>query len=194
MINPRIYLITATFLPAVGGAEKQAFTHGRSLRERGLEVTIITFRHKKAWPQREVIEGVPVIRVAGILLEDRWKLPRPLQKLAYLLAMLVMGRTLWKYRKCYDVLHVYKLTFLALLAALVCRLAGKRMIVSVRSTGSGELAKSHTNATLLAGPLDATASWLQVDGRLRVGGRVNVGSDLEVLERMGKPVVRLTHS
>src|SRR5438874_1628903 len=159
MINPRIYLVTATFLPAVGGAEKQAFTHGRSLRERGLEVTIITFRHKKAWPRREVIEGVPVIRVAGILLEGRWKLPRPLQKLAYLMAMLVMGWTLWRYHKCYDVLHVYKLTFLAALAALICRLTGKPMLVSVRSTGSGELAKSYNNASLLAGPIDATAPW-----------------------------------
>ena len=194
MINPRIYLVTATFLPGIGGAEKQAFAHARSLRERGYEVTIITFRHYKAWPQREMIEGVPVIRVAGMLLEDRWRLPRPLQKLAYLLAMLVMCGTLWRYHKCYDILHVYKLTFLALLAALVCQLAGKRMLVSVRSTGSGELAKSHKNVSLLAGPLDATAPWLQVDGRLRVSGRVNASSDLEVLERMGKPVVRLTHS
>ncbi len=194
MINPHIYLVTATFLPAVGGAEKQAFAHARSLRERGYGVTIITFRHYRAWPRREMIEGVPVIRVAGMLLEDRWKLPRPLQKLAYLLAMLAMCETLWRYRKCYDILHVYKLAFLALLAALVCRLAGKRMLVSVRSTGSSEPAKSRKNVSLLAGPLDATAPWLQVDGRLRVSGRVNASSDLEVLERMGKPVVRLTHS
>jgi len=193
MINPRIYLVTATFLPAVGGAEKQAFAHSRSLRERGLEVTIITFRHKKVWPRREVIEGVPVIRVAGILLEGRWRLPRPLQKLAYLLAMLVMGWTLWRYRKCYDVLHVYKLTFLATLAAMVCRLTGIPLLVSVRSTGSGELEKSYNNASLVAGTLDATAPWLRVDGRLRAEGKVNVGGDVEALERMGKPVVRLTH-
>jgi glycosyltransferase involved in cell wall biosynthesis len=194
MTNPRIFIVTATFLPAVGGIEKQAFAHGRSLRERGYGATIITFRHHKAWPRREMIEGVPVIRVAGVLLEGRWKLPRPLQKLAYLLAMLVMGWTLWRYRKRYDVLHVYKLTFLASLAALVCRLTSKPMLVSVRSTGSGELYHSHNKESLLAGPLDATAAWLRVDGRLQAAGKVNVGSELEALERLGKPVVRLTYS
>jgi glycosyltransferase involved in cell wall biosynthesis len=194
MGNPRIFIVTATFLPAVGGIEKQAFAHSRSLRERGYDATIITFRHHKAWPQREMIEGVPVIRVAGVLLEGRWKLPRPLQKLAYLLAMLVMGWTLWRYRKRYDVLHVFKLTFLASLAALVCRLTGKPLLVSVRSTGSDKLAKSNNNAYLLAGPLDSTAPWLRVDGRLRAGGKVKAGSELEALERMGKPVVRLTHA
>ncbi len=194
MSNPRIYIVTATFLPAVGGVEKQAFIQGRSLQKRGYEVTIITFRHYKAWPRREMIEGVPVIRVAGMLLEDRWKLPRPLQKLAYLLAILVMGWTLWKHRRYYDILHVYKLTALALLAALVCRLTGKLMLVSVRSAGSSDLVRTYDTTSLLAGPLDATAPWLRVDGRLRSGGRANAISDLEVLERMGKPVVRLTHS
>jgi glycosyltransferase involved in cell wall biosynthesis len=194
MSNPRIYIVTATFLPAVGGVEKQAFIQGRSLQKRGYEVTIITFRHYKAWPRREMIEGVPVIRVAGMLLEDRWKLPRPLQKLAYLLAILVMGWTLWKHRRYYDILHVYKLTALALLAALVCRLTGKLMLVSVRSAGSSDLVSTYDTTSLLAGPLDATAPWLRVDGRLRSGGRANAISDLEVLERMGRPVVRLTHS
>src|SRR5206468_6447314 len=47
---------------------------------------------------------------------------------------------------------------------------------------------------LLAGPLDSAAPWLRVDGRLRAGGKVKAGSELEVLEGIGKPVVRLTHS
>ncbi len=192
MGNLRIFIVTATFLPAVGGIEKQAFAHSRSLRERGYGATVITLRHRKAWPVREMIEGVPVIRVAGVLLEGRWKLPRPLQKLAYLLALLVMGLTLWRYRKHYDVLHVYKLTFLASLAAVVCRLTGKALLVSVRSTGSGELATSYKHASLLAGPLESTMPWLRVDGGLRAGGKVRARSELEALERMGKPVVRLT--
>jgi glycosyltransferase involved in cell wall biosynthesis len=195
LIKPRVYIVTATFLPAVGGAEKQAFAQGRSLRERGYEATVITFRHDRAWPRREVIEGVPVIRVAGLLLGDRRKLPRPLQKLAYLLAMLVMSWLLWRHRRRYHVLHVYKLTSLALLAALVCRLAGKAMLVSVRSAGSGGLSGSDGNAPLPAGPPGSAAPRPGVDGRLRVGGRtVNASSDLEALERMGKPAVRLTRS
>src|SRR5437763_13986363 len=105
MNSPRIYSVIATFLPAIGGAEKQAFAQAFNLWQRGYETTIITFRHQKIWPQREVIEGVPVIRVAGMLLRDRSKLPRLLQKLAYLTAILVMGWELWRHQSRYDVLH-----------------------------------------------------------------------------------------
>src|SRR5713226_3027291 len=195
MSSPRIYIVIATFLPSVGGAEKQAFAQGRSLRERGYETTVVTFRHNRTWPQRELIEGVPVIRVAGTILGGREKLPRLLQKLSYLLAMLVMGWTLWRQRQHYDVLHVYQLSLLTLPAALLCRLAGKPMLVAVRSAGSSSSTSSHDKASLLAGPLDATSPWLQVDERLQANkGRVKVGSDLEMLARMGKPVVRFLSS
>jgi glycosyltransferase involved in cell wall biosynthesis len=192
--HPRIYIVTPTFLPSVGGAEKQAFAQSHSLRERGYETTIVTFRRKRTWLRHELIEGVPVIRVAGMLLEGREKLPRPLQKLLYLVAMLVMGWTLWRRRQRYDILHVYKLSVLTLPVALVCRLAGKRMLVAVRSADSDKATSSHSKASLLAGPLDPTTPWLQVDERLQATGRVKANSDLEVLAAMGKPVVRFLSS
>jgi glycosyltransferase involved in cell wall biosynthesis len=195
MPNPRIYIVIATFLPFVGGAEKQAFAQGRSMHERGYETTVVTFRHNRTWSRRELIEGVPVIRVAGTILGGREKLPRLLQKLAYLLAMLVMGWTLWRHRQRYDILHVHQFSLLALPAALVCRLAGKRMLVAVLSADSGSPTSSHDKTSLLAGPLDVTAPWLQVDERLQANnGRVKVGSDLEMLARVGKPVVRFLSS
>src|SRR5437764_8101863 len=183
MSSPRIYIVIATFLPSVGGAEKQAFAQSRSLRERGYETTVVTFRHNRVWPQRELIEGVPVIRVAGTILGGREKLPGLLQKLSYLMAILVMGWTLWRQRQHYEVLHVYQLSLLTVLAALLCRLAGKPMLVAVRSADSGSSTSSHNKTSLLAGPLDATTPWLQVDERFKAN------SDLEVLARMGKPVV-----
>jgi glycosyltransferase involved in cell wall biosynthesis len=195
MSSPRIYIVIATFLPFIGGTEKQALAHGHGLRERGYEATIITFSYSRTWPQREVMEGVPVIRVADLLLRDREKLPRLLQKLVYLLAMLVMGWTLWRQRQYYDLLHVYQLNFLTVVAALLCRLAGKPMLVAVRSADSGSSTSSHDKTSLLAGPLDVTAPWLQVDERLQaINGRVKVGSDLEMLARVGKPVVRFLTS
>src|SRR5258708_693067 len=193
MSSPRIYIVIANFLPQLGGAEKQAFAQGRGLRERGYEATIITFCYSITWPQREVMEGVPVIRVAGLLLRDREKLPRLLQKLSYLLAMLVMGWTLWRQRQYYDVLHVYQLNFLTLLAAMLCRLAGKPMIISLRTAGSSKAVRSHDEASLVTGPLDAGS----LDGpapSLPSNGRVKFESDLERLAHMGKPVVRLIRS
>src|SRR5207245_2074604 len=125
-------------LPLVGGAEKQAFVQSRSLHERGFETTIITFRYSRTWPQREVMEGVTVMRVAALLLGHREKLPRLLKKVSYLLAALVLVWTLWRQRHYYDVLHVYQLNFLAVLTAMLCRLAGKPMIISLRTAGSGK--------------------------------------------------------
>ena len=189
--RPRIYIVISTFLPAVGGAEKQAFAQAHSLRKRGYEASIITFRHEALWPQHEVIEDVPVIRVAGRVLIDRWKRPRLIQKLAYLMALLVMGWSLWKERNNYDVLHVYQLSLLTLPITLLCRFTGKPMIIALRSAGSSGATEYHNQLTLLAGPLDPTSPWLQVDGRLQASGRVYAASDLETLARIGRPLLRL---
>lgn len=170
----------------VGGAERQAFAHARSLREGGLEATILTLRHDRSWLPREVIVGVPTIRVAGALLGGREKLAKPLQKLLFLTALLVMSWTLWRHRKRYDVLHLYQLGLQALPVALVCRLTGKPLIVSVRAAGLGKVARSHKRVSILAGPLDANVLWLQVHERTQIDG------DLAGLERLGKFAVRLT--
>jgi glycosyltransferase involved in cell wall biosynthesis len=186
--DPRIYIAIATFHPLVGGAERQALLQGRGLRKRGYEATIITFHHDKTWPSRELIEGVPVMRVAGMLLGGREKLPRLLQKLLYLMALVVMGWALWRYRRCYDILHVYQLTLLTLPTALVCRLTGKPMVIGVRCIHSGKSEKFSGKLSLIAGPIDAAAVWLQVHERIRLAG------DLEDLERLGKTAVRLIRS
>jgi glycosyltransferase involved in cell wall biosynthesis len=184
----RIYIAIITFLPLVGGAEKQALAHGRSLRGRGFVTTIITLRHDRNWLSHEVIEGIPTIRVAGALLGGHEKLPRPLQRLLFLMALLVMCWILWRHRKRYDALHLYQLDLHALLVGLVCRLTHKPLIISIRNTGSGKRAKLPAKVSLLAGPLDATAPWMQVDEQAVSEG------ELTQLETLGKPVVRFTCS
>lgn len=188
MSTPRIYIAIATFYPLIGGAEVQAHLQGCTLRERGYEATIVTFRHDKQWPSREVIAGVPVTRVAGTLLGDRKHLPKAFRKLLYMLALFVMGWTLWCHRHRYDILHVYQLSLLTLPAALVCRLTGKPMIIAVRSSGSGKGTGIHRTASLVAGPLDPTTPWLRIDERTWGDG------ELESFVRLGKFVVQLTRS
>jgi glycosyltransferase involved in cell wall biosynthesis len=186
--NLRIYIAISNFLPLVGGAEKQALAQARSLRERGYETTIITLRHDKVWPRREMIDSVPVIRVAGILLADRERLPQLLKKLVYLMGLLVLGWTLWHHRRRYDILHVYQLNLLALPTALACRLSNKPMIIAVRSTSTINTGRSESNASLLAESNGTTVPSPRVDGQREVGG------DLAPLEALGKPVVRFTRS
>ncbi len=188
MSNPRIYTVITTFLPLVGGAETQTLAQGRNLRERGYEATIVTFRYNRSWLAREEIGGVPVIRVAGTLLEGREKLPRPLQKLLFLLATVVLGWTLWSQRQRYDILQVCQFSLLTLPAALVCKLTGKPLVIVVVSNGSDKSIMSHNEASLIAGPIDTSTAWLQVDGQTWVDG------DLEALESKGKLIGKLIRS
>jgi glycosyltransferase involved in cell wall biosynthesis len=178
-----VYIAIDTFHPIVGGAEAQALIEAAGLRRRGFEATIVTLRHEKAWPRHETMDGAPIIRVAGWVAGDRHKLPAPLRKLAFVLGLLVFGWTLWLRRARYDVLHVYQLNLLALPLMLVCWVARKPLILAIRSSGSGEGGRATGPTRLVAGPLDAGASWLLVDERVRNDG------DLDVLATMGAPVV-----
>lgn len=184
--TPRIYVAIATFFPLVGGAESQTLAQCQRLSERGYKLTVVTFRHDKSWLSREVIRGVPVIRVAGLLLGGREKLPILFRKLLYILAISRMAWMLWQYRHHYDVLHVVQLNALSLPLAIVCWLAGKPIIIAVRSAGPSSEMILHNKFTLVAGVLDAGTPWLRIDGATRYGG------DLEDLERLGKLAVRIT--
>ncbi|HLJ32187.1 MAG TPA: glycosyltransferase family 4 protein, partial [Ktedonobacteraceae bacterium] len=186
MDNPRIYIAIATFHPLIGGAEKQALMQGRCLRARGFEATVLTFHHDPSWPKHEEIEGVPVIRVGGSVLHKRDQLPRPLQKLLYMLAMVIMGWSVWRHRQHFDILHVFQLNIIALPTAFSCWLAHKAMIVAIRCIGSETPPSNHQS--LLAGPLDPNLPCLRIPGRFKPG------NDLEDLERLGKPIVHITHA
>lgn len=188
MSNPRLYIAIGSFLPLVGGAEKQAFLQGKSMRQRGFETTILTLRHDAQWPAYELIDGVPVVRVAGRLLRYRKKLPRLLQRACYALAMLTLGWRLWLHRGRYDVLHIYQVSLLALIAACVSRLASKPLIIAMRCTGVERHDRPYQANSLMAGRLDPTAPWLQIEEAIRTNG------DLETLQRLGKPFVRLTRT
>ncbi len=188
MGKPRIYVAITTFFPLVGGAEIQTHALCKHLREKGYEATIVTFRHNKTWLPYEVIGGVPVMRIAGLFLDKRERFPRLLQRLLYLLAMMQMSWTLWRRRKYYDVLQVCQFNLLVLPLALLCWFAHKPMTIRVVSAGAGKPTKTRGKATLIAGPIDPTASWLQIDGQTWVDG------DLYSLERAGKAVARCMRS
>ena len=71
MSKLRIYVAITTFFPLIGGAETQTHAQCKLLCEKGVDATIVTFRHKEDWAKYEVIGGVPVMRIAGLLLGRR---------------------------------------------------------------------------------------------------------------------------
>ncbi len=167
--RPRIYFAIDTFLPLVGGAERQAFLQAGYVREQGFAATIITMRYQQEWPVSECLDGVPVLRVAGRFLAWREHAPGVLRSLCYLLALLAMGWQLWRRRHEYEILHVFQLTLFTLPALLVCRLARKRLIVAMRND---------------APPVLRT-------GEPGYKRRIRTRADLESLERLGRPFLRL---
>jgi glycosyltransferase involved in cell wall biosynthesis len=186
--EPRIYFVLGTFLPLVGGAETQALAQARTLHRRGHATTILTLAHQRTWPCREVMHGVPVIRVGRSVLGGRERLPGLVRKPLYLCGLLAMAVALWRHRSHYDVIHVFQLNLVAVAAAVVCLLARKPLIVVVGSAGSGRAPGSHGRAQLLSGPLDTNSSWLQVEMPSVVAG------DLAALEALGKPFVRCSRA
>jgi glycosyltransferase involved in cell wall biosynthesis len=187
--KPRIYMTIGTFHPLVGGAETRTLSLCQQLIKQGYQVQIVTFRHEYVWPIRDTVQGIPVLRVAGLLLGRRHRLPRPLQRLMYLMAMLVMSWTIWSHRQHYDILHVCQLNILSLPLACVCRLAHKRMVVVLASAGSGDAStRKQGPVTLLAGPLDPDTPWLKVAAGTWAAG------DFYALKSAGKFVVGITRS
>lgn len=183
MSKPRVYVVITTFLPSVGGAEMQTLAQCQHLIQRGHAMHVVTFHHYIDSLPHEVVDGVPVTRVAGFLLGRRKQLPRLLQKILYFLAIFVMSWTLWRQRNEYDVLQVCQFNFLVLPLALVCLLARKPMSIIVISAGAGKRTKTHEPAKLLAGSLDPETPWLTVDGKTWIDG------DLYGLETAGPLVV-----
>lgn len=164
----RIFFAVSEFHPSLGGTEQQVRMQARMFRQRGYATTVMTFRHVDSWKQQDTVDGIPVVRVGGWLMANRAKRPAVLRKLSYVLGQFVMAWSLWRRRGDYDLLHVYQANLLSLFAALTCRITGKPIIVSVRSSDSGDDAPT-----------------------VEASGRSSHGGDLEDLARFGPLAVRL---
>ena len=160
MDNLRVYIAIETFLPMIGGSEKQAFQQGKYLRTRGIEATILTMHFQTNCPGYECLDGVPVWRVAGRVLAWHRRLPGAFRRLCYFFALLVLGWRLWRHRHNYDIVHVFQLTLFTLPALVVCRLAHRPLVIGMRCDSPClEEKQSHRRAR----------SWAGLDGFARLG-------------------------
>ena len=126
-------MVIAQFYPIVGGAEKQAQLLAMKLREKGVNVKVVTGWWRFNTPRREIIDGVHVFRnfscwgMFGI---------KGLRFLGGLIYMFSLGIYLVIHRRDYDIIHVHQ----ALYPAFVCALCGKELlhkpvIVKIASSG-----------------------------------------------------------
>ena len=59
------------FYPLVGGAQTQTLAQCKCLLEKGYEATVVTYCYDKNWLRREVLDGLPIIRVAATFMGNR---------------------------------------------------------------------------------------------------------------------------
>ena len=127
----RICYVAFQFWPSIGGSQTQAERQARSLRQSGQDVLVVTLRHQKSWPAREVCSTVPVVRVGGYYRRGRLCVGR----FGHLLVDVLVFLTLWRLRRNYDLIHILQLSPLAMVATLIGKLVHKPVIVGIQSTG-----------------------------------------------------------
>jgi len=58
----RLLLVTPRFSPEVGGVERYAESIARCMPKLGVEVTVLTTDARHSLPERQVVDGVPIVR------------------------------------------------------------------------------------------------------------------------------------
>lgn len=127
-----IVMVSASFHPYVGGAEKQALELSVALMRRGHDVTVLT-RGIKGQPCRDTIRGVPVVRLPAL----GFGLMNSLSFLVSLgLYLLAAGRR-------YHVIHAHLAGSPALAAIAAGALLGRPVVIKLGGgRGVGELSGS----------------------------------------------------
>ena len=115
-----VLMLSQTFYPAIGGAEKQALEISRALVSRGVKVTVLTRRIEGA-PAEEIMDGVSVLRL-------------PVLGSGALDSFFFMVKSffyLLRHAAEYDVVHVHLASSPAVAAVLAGRLTGRRTVIKL---------------------------------------------------------------
>ncbi len=131
----RVCYLAFQFWPSVGGSQTQAEKQAHYLRQLGYEVTVVTLRHQKTWPRREVCTNFPVIRVGGWYRRGG---TLRVGRLGHILVDLLLFLALWRLRRSYDLIHTLQLSPLAVVATIIGKITHKPVIVGVQNTGPFE--------------------------------------------------------
>jgi len=120
-----LLMVIRQFYPLIGGTERQAELLARMLRESGFTITFITAKLRKEWKRIESVGGLKVIR-----------LPSPkIKVIGTLIYALSLIYYLIKHRKHYDIIHVHRADYDAVVTAPLGKLLGKKVLVKLACSG-----------------------------------------------------------
>ena len=164
-----ICFVALSFWPSVGGAQIRAEKQARQLRDLGYDVLVATLHLQKQWGRRTQINGIPVIRVGGIYKRDG---TLRIGRLGIWPVNIGLFLLLWRLRHTYDVIHVFQVTPLAAVAALIGKFTRKPVVVSSQCSVLTQTPRSQpkSEAVLMADTL-TDRSFLKIDtSKVWIGG------------------------
>jgi glycosyltransferase involved in cell wall biosynthesis len=133
MIAPqklRILMLCPQYRPVLGGYERAAERLSVGLVKQGHEVTVLTERTNRAWPAKEVLDGVEVRRA--------WCLcRRGVQTLSALWSLVVF---LVVHGRQFDVWHAHQYGIRTAIAIAMGKIMRRPVVMKLTSTGSQGLA------------------------------------------------------
>src|SRR6266516_4830104 len=128
----RICFVALKFPPSIGGSQIRAEKQAMQLHALGHEVVVVTTRHDRGLKPMELYRGVPLVRVGGIYTGIG---ALRMGRLAHIPIDVSLFVTLWRLRHMYDLIHVFQLSSMAGVAALIGKLIRKPVIVSIACEG-----------------------------------------------------------
>jgi glycosyltransferase involved in cell wall biosynthesis len=183
----RIWLVTETYHPVIGGGETQARALARGLGAHDIAMQVVTRRSDAGFAEDETIDGVPVRRLgpAGPGHLKKWAM------LPNLFLALVARRRDW------DIVFVCGYRVLGIAAVAAARLLGKRVVL--KGDNDGEMSGAYFRGGAAKLGIDRAAGLL----RLFVAGRnlllrradhfVSLSSGMTgELEANGVPAAKIT--
>lgn len=168
----RICFISFMFSPIVGGAEVQTEKQARQLQAQGHDVTIVTLRYNNQWKRKENLVGLPIIRIGGLFKRNG---QLRVGRLGHIPLDINLFFQLWRLRHTYDVIHVFQITPLAAVAALIGKLTHTPVVINSQSaTTEKEQARYTQQDMTLMNDTLPTAEYMKIDGRQIITGDVSV--------------------
>lgn len=111
--------------PVVGGLERQSHELSKVLTTLGIDVQALSHRFDATQPSNEVVEGIPVYRIA-------WSNRKVVR---FIRSPFDLAWALWRRRVSYDIVHVHQLSWFSLLVIAVAKLLGKRVLMKLSTVG-----------------------------------------------------------
>jgi glycosyltransferase involved in cell wall biosynthesis len=125
--SQKIIFVIRYFYPYIGGLEKQTLNLAAVLRQRGINVSVVTSRFFPNWPLEDVIKGVPVYR-----------LPSPrIKVLGAFVFLFYLARHLFKTRNKFTIIHAFQVGYSSALAIVLGSIFAKTTILNLAGSGKG---------------------------------------------------------